>query len=183
MRLFCKDHTYQHPWQNVTTAFWRKYPNKFSDHIKAVDTVKRDFDTTTGQLTTTRLVSCESSLPSWMTSLGISSKAFAIERTTVHPQEKKMVVQSQNLTGSSIMVVQETCTYTQHADNKDWTNYRQEAQISAFMPIVRQQLENYTLANFSMRSNQGLEVMENLCQQITQQGISSFTSLYRTHHS
>lgn len=170
MRLFARDHTYKHPWGNVTLAFWRKYPNKFSEHVKAVDTFARSYDARTGDYTAHRLVAAESALPSWVMAMGIDARAYALEQTTVNARTQKMVVRSQNLTGSSVIVVEEKCTYTPHAENAEWTQYHQEAHIRAFLPVVAGRLENYTFSSIAAKSAEGLQVIEQLCQNMVQGG-------------
>ncbi len=154
-------------------AFWRKYPNRFADHVKEVDTFKRDFDPVTGDLTTYRLIACESALPSWMSALGISSLAYALEQTVVNAKNKTMVIRSRNISGSSMMVVEEKCTYTQDPENAAWTQYNQSANITSFLPIVRSKMENYTFASMTNRSKQGLAVMEELCHVLATKGLSA----------
>ncbi len=36
-----REHTYTHPWERVTLAFWRKYPNPLSPHVKEIDILNR----------------------------------------------------------------------------------------------------------------------------------------------
>ena len=151
-------------------AFWRKYPNKFSEHIKAVDTYGRHYNPETGDLTVHRIVAADNALPSWVISMGVDPRAYGIEQTVVNARNKTMVVRSQNLTGSSLLVVEEKCTYKPHADNTNWTQYHQEAHIKAFMPMVSGRLENYTFSSIAAKSNEGLEVIEQLCQSMRRSG-------------
>lgn len=171
MRPFSNEHTYRYNWGNVVLAFWRKYPNKFSEHVKEVDTFSRKFDPVSGDLTTYRMISCESSLPGWMASLGISSHAYALEETVVNAKNKTMVVRSRNLTGASMMVVEEKCSYVEDPVNKSFTKYTQEANIKAFLPLLHWKLENYTLSSMASKSKQGLTVMEELCHTLATKGL------------
>eukprot|EP00998_Keelungia_sp_KM082_P005665 NODE_1971_length_1170_cov_8.035475_g1954_i0.p2 GENE.NODE_1971_length_1170_cov_8.035475_g1954_i0~~NODE_1971_length_1170_cov_8.035475_g1954_i0.p2 ORF type:complete len:182 (-),score=59.80 NODE_1971_length_1170_cov_8.035475_g1954_i0:498-1043(-) len=177
VKLFSHEHSYKHSWGNVTLAWWRKYPNKYSAHVKEVDCYRRELDASSGTFTAWRLLACEQSLPSWVVALGISPNAYALEKTEVNAKDKTMVVRSRNITGSSLMVVEETCTYTEDEENKEWTHYKQEAKISAFMPFVYHKLEKYTVDSFAQKSQQGLQVIEGICEDIVQNGLKAFESL------
>jgi hypothetical protein len=180
MKLFAAEHVYRHNWGTVTTAFWRKYPNQYSEHVKEVDCFKRELDEKTGDMTSSRLIACETALPNWVTALGLRPFAYAYEETVCNAREQRMEVRSRNLTGSSCMVVEEVCTYERHPSNPNWTLYKQEARISAFMPFVTSRLENYSFASMAAKSRQGVEVMEQLCSRLSAHGVQgSFTQLFK----
>lgn len=44
VKLFNKEHTFQHPFHCVTSAFFRKYPNPLSPQLKIIDTFDRRID-------------------------------------------------------------------------------------------------------------------------------------------
>jgi hypothetical protein len=102
---------------------------------------------------------------------------FAAETTIVDPITKQMVIKSRNITGSYMLVVEETCVYSQHPDNKEWTSYKQEAKISAFLPFLRSKLENHSIASFNEKSQLGLQAVERLSQMINIEGSQAIHSL------
>lgn len=178
MVLFSKDHTYKHDWGAVTLAFWRKYPNRHAKHVKAVDTYASSLCPRTGDMVTRRVIICHNYLPSWIVALGVSPVQYAVEQTVTNARNKTMVVRSRNVSGASVMVVEETCSYSAHPDRKDWTRYHQEAHIRAFLPFVYGRLERYSFDNFHKNSSKGLEIIEDLCekfarQRVVQDGLSS----------
>lgn len=83
---------------------------------------------------TNRIMSCESAIPSWLRSSGLPSSCFVAETSVVDPAKKEMVVKSSNISGSSVLVIEETCTYKQDKVNVHATHYQQEAKITAFLP-------------------------------------------------
>lgn len=173
VKLFQTEHTFHHPFDRVTSAFWRKYPNEAAAHVKAIDITDRRIDAQ-GRLITNRITSCESALPSWLRAAGLPSQCFVAESSIVDPVNKTMVVKSSNLSGASLMVVEETCTYQQspllpHSA----THYKQEAKITAFLPFVAAKFENYSVANLQSKSKEGMAVVEKLCQRIQQEGVLS----------
>ncbi len=74
----------RHPWGTVTLAFWRKYPNKFSEHVKAIDTFERSFDPATGTLTTYRLITAETALPAWLAAVRASREPADAAKAGAH---------------------------------------------------------------------------------------------------
>jgi len=166
VKLFSVEHEFQHPFERVTSAFWRKYPNEASAHVKAIDITDRRIDAQ-GRLITNRIMSCESAIPSWLRAAGLPSRCFVAESSVVDPVSRSMVVKSSNLSGASLMVVEETCTYSQsQTAPASATHYKQEARITAFLPFVSGKFESYSVANLQSKSAEGMAVVEKLCQRI-----------------
>lgn len=183
VKLFTAQYTFQHDFATVTNAFWRKYPNPLSPHVKEVECLDREI-TPEGHLVTRRLLACEQSVPSWMRALCDSPLGYIAETTTVDATEQKMIIRSRNLTGASVMIVDETCTYERHPSNPSWTTYEQKAEITAFMPIISSKFENYSFSNMRDKSKFGAAAIESLCQKIAEGGWqSTFTNLISSNES
>jgi hypothetical protein len=91
-----------------------------------------------------------------------------------------MIVKSRNLTGSSLMVMEETCVYSASATNPLHTDYRQHARITALLPVFASKFESFTLSNVSKKSQEGLRTIELLCQRLQQreaEGVDPMNSL------
>jgi len=189
VQLFNQEHTFAHPFSRVTSAFWRKYPNEKAPHVKAIDCLERQIvhlpaannnnqssNATQACLVTSRIISCESAVPGWLNSLGVSSHAYALESTVVNPVTQEMIVKSRNLTGSSLMVMEETCSYHVDADNPQHTRYSQQAKITAFLPMFSGKFETFTVQNVQRKSKEGLDTIEQLCMRIKHEGISALLS-------
>jgi len=166
LKPFSTDHTFLHPFDRVTAAFWRKYPNEAAAHVKAIDVVDRRLDSQ-GRLITNRIMACESALPKWMQKAGLPQTCYVAETSIVDPSRKEMIVKSSNLSGSSVMTVEETCTYSQCPQQPQRaTHYKQEARITAFLPLVASRFESYSVQSLSSKSKEGMAVVERLCQKI-----------------
>jgi hypothetical protein len=167
VQFFSNQHTYKHPWDRVTSAFWLKYPNPHYPHVMEVDCFHRHIDSDTGALVSRRLISASSHVPSWMQMLSVPDRVIVVEESRVDPQTQSLELKSRNLTGSQVLTVEETCTYSRHPDNPDWTLYKQQAKITSFAPMFQKRLEQHCLSNMSAQAQKGLNVMEGLCDQIT----------------
>jgi hypothetical protein len=71
------------------------------------------------------------------------------------------------------MVVEETCVYQPSNDGYNHTRYRQEALITAFMPIFKTKFEAFTHSNLHAKSGEGVATIEALCQRIQTNGVSA----------
>lgn len=173
VKVFETEHTFLHPFERVTSAFWRKYPNDAASHVKAIDITDRRIDAQ-GRLITNRIMSCESALPAWVCAAGLPQACFVAETSIVDPVAKRMIVKSSNLSGSSLMVVEETCTYSQcPIAPLAATHYKQEARITAFLPFLAGRFESYSVASLQSKSKEGMAVVEKLCQRIQTHGALS----------
>lgn len=166
MGIFTNDHTFKYDWPTVVTAFWQKYPNPKADHVTAIDTFRRYIDTD-GSMVSHRVVATETVLPDYLSSLGVPTVAFALEQTRCNPETKTLTVRSRNITGSSMMSVEEQCTYDEHPNNSQWTRYRQTAFFEAHVPFFKTKVENFAMSSFASRSRQGIEIMETICEALT----------------
>ena len=171
--IYSNSHVFQHPFDNVTSAFWRKYPNDQASHVKSIDCYSRKIDSS-GRLIVHRLLRCESPVPSWMATLGVSNAAYAAETAVIDPHTKEMCIKSRNITGASMMVVEETCTYTENESNKQYTSFTQQARIKAFLPFFSKRAEQFTHTSMCEKAPLGLQVIESLCEKIKSRGILQF---------
>eukprot|EP00039_Didymoeca_costata_P002734 m.62179 g.62179 ORF g.62179 m.62179 type:complete len:76 (-) comp11492_c0_seq3:185-412(-) len=58
------EYLFNETFENVTLAFWNKYPNPISSHVLSVDTISREVDDN-GRLCTTRLLIKVGKKPQW----------------------------------------------------------------------------------------------------------------------
>jgi hypothetical protein len=173
MKLFENSCTLAYPWDIATLAFWRKYPDPRVMHVKEVDTLHRSINPATGELTTYRLIACETALPGWVAALAGTNRAYTLEQSISNPRTKTMVVRSRNLTGASMLLINETCIYQQDPKNPTCTQYRQIAEIKANMLGVRSALESFCHSDMVKKSQTGIKVVEELCQKLTKDGVQS----------
>ena len=66
---------YSHPWETVTQAVWRKYPNPFKPEVEATDVIDRRIGEN-GNLYTKRLISTRWGLPGWAKKVNIEFYLF-----------------------------------------------------------------------------------------------------------
>jgi hypothetical protein len=64
----------------------------------------------------------------------------------------EQVINSRNTTGTSLLTVEETCTYSPHPTNAGWTRYTQDARIQSAVPLLNRKFESYSVENMESKS-------------------------------
>lgn len=156
MKLFETSHEYPHDWAAVTLAFWRKYPNPCTGHVKHVDILDRRVDPDTGILHTERLICCVQNVPTLIRKLfGASEETYAYEISEVDPKGKVLEARTVNLTFSNLIRVEERLSYS--LANTSNTVFRQAAKISAFGSLSRfaNYIEDFSVNRFRENAARG----------------------------
>lgn len=159
MKIWTSEHTFQHPWETVTQAAWRKYPNPMNPAVEAIDIVDRKV--CNGILKTHRLISSKWGLPSWAsTLLGSNNTCYASEHSEVNPQKKVMTLLTKNITFCNEVSVVEKLTYTPHPVKDDCTLLKQEAVVTIKNVPLSNYIEEYLTRTISSNANKGRQAME-----------------------
>jgi len=153
-------HTFKHGWNEISFANWRKYPNPARPDIVSVDLLRRDFDPNTGILSTTRLVIMKPSIPAWLAKMTGSDHWYFVEEATIDPRNNKMELSAKNISFSQVIEMHEKCTYTPHAENKEWTQFHQSARVTAFTFGISKMVEEFCVHTFTQNASKGRDLME-----------------------
>lgn len=123
--------TFHHSWQLLATAFWKRYPNKYSKHVLSEDILDRRINHS-GQLVTKRIFVKTNSCPKWIERLITTKNIQILEESIVDPIKKTLTTITRNLGQTNLMSVEETCVYKPHPDNtKDWTLVERKANFDS----------------------------------------------------
>ncbi|KAL1935469.1 hypothetical protein VTP01DRAFT_4609 [Rhizomucor pusillus] len=172
---------YEHPWQNVTYAFWLRYPNPFASHVLAVDVLDRHVDER-GVLHTTRLVLKKGKTPKWFPEHLIkNSQAFIIEESEVDPKSMTMVTRTKNLNHVRVMQIVETQIFKQHAENPEWTSCKSEACIvSRFGWGMAGKIELFGQSTFAKNASKARKGMRHILQMIREKQVGDRMPFFHT---
>lgn len=164
MRWFSKEYVYHHDWETVTSAFWVKYPNTDQPHVTQIETCKTEVDKDRGQLRMSRLISLEYSMPGWARKVfGKPLTGLATEEAICDLPSKTLTLHGRNLTFSNIFKVEETCQYSPHPDDPNWTLYTQKSSYSIFgFPGLSNMLEKAAVSSASEKAQVGLSAMQKI---------------------
>ncbi|GAB6021539.1 hypothetical protein CHUAL_004140 [Chamberlinius hualienensis] len=159
MKIWSNEHIFNHPWETVTQAAWRKYPNPMNPAVVGIDVMDRKVED--GILHTHRLICTKFGLPAWTNKfLGKDRTCYVSEYSEVDPITKTMTLQSRNLSLCNYLSVDEKLTYSQHPTNKNCTLLKQEAVVSIRGIPLTNYLEDKMTSTISANANKGRLAME-----------------------
>jgi len=162
MKLWTSEHIIDHPWDTVTHAALRKYPNPISTMVKSVDVSERKVDNN-GVLRSSRVLATEWSIPTWATSLiGLQNPSFAYEYSEVNPKEKTMLLKSVNRNCTNFVSIDETLLYKPHPEDPQKTLLEQSSVITVRgIPLVNY-FEGMLASMINTHAKKGREAMEHV---------------------
>ena len=166
MKIWESQHTFSHPWETVTKALWRKYPNPLNPHVIGVDVVDRRV-TPEGHLFSERLMTTEWGLANWVKKLiGFDEHAYAHEISTVDPENKTLSINSRNMTFESKVNVEERITYSPHPEDPEKTLMTQQAIVTVQGVPPTSYMEQLMTTSIAGNASNGRDALENVIQRV-----------------
>lgn len=154
MKIWTSEHIFNHPWETVAQAAWRKYPNPINTAVIGTDVVERTV--IDGVLHTHRLVSSRWYFPKWAQRIiGNAKVCYASERSTVNPTEREMTLKTVNVTFGHFLSVDETLLYTPHPTDPSKTLLKQQATVSVEGVPLNRYMEDILTKNISFNASKG----------------------------
>ncbi|XP_066588295.1 protein slowmo [Prorops nasuta] len=159
MKIWTSEHTFNHPWEKVAQAAWRKYPNPITPAVIGTDVIDRKV--INGVLHTHRLVSSQYSFPKWTQAIiGKANVCYASERSEVDPNNREMVLKTRNLTFCNYIAVDETVRYQPDPNDSSKTLLTQEAVVTVQGVPLTNYMEDLLTSKISFNANKGRQAME-----------------------
>ncbi|KAK9702120.1 Phospholipid metabolism protein [Basidiobolus ranarum] len=138
MKFYETSHTFGHSWAQVSSGWWRKYPNENAPHILHVDIIGVKINPETGVLCTERLVAAKQSTPTIMRKLlGGDQISYAHEIIEVDPKTMTFTVTTKNITYSNLLAIEEKVVYRPELSDPSKTSFVQTAQFNALGALSR----------------------------------------------
>ncbi|XP_067933826.1 PRELI domain containing protein 3B-like isoform X2 [Watersipora subatra] len=160
MKLYSSEYTFEHSWETVAKAVWRKYPNPWNTNLIAIDVLNRHIDSQ-GRLESHRLLTTQFAIPSFVhTILGGNPTGYVSEVSIVDPKKKTVELNATNLILSDYLTVDERLVYSQHPANKDHTLLKQEAYITVRGVPLSGYLEGVIENQVECNAGKGRKAME-----------------------
>jgi hypothetical protein len=160
MKIWNSEHVFEHPWETVVHAAWRKYPNPINPAVKSMDVTSREISND-GTLRTTRILSTEFNIPGWVTRLiGVRNPSYVYEYSEVSSSDKTMTLKSVNMNGTNFVSIDETLTYKPHPEDQTKTLLEQSAAVSVRgVPLIAY-CESLMTSSISANAQKGRQAME-----------------------
>lgn len=175
MKFWNSDYIFDHPWEKVAQAAWRKYPNPMNPSVTAIDVLDRKVEQ--GVLHTHRLISSRWGMPSWVsTIIGSPNVMYANEKSEVDIKNKTMVLRTRNITFCKYIAVDETLWYQACPNSPDQkTRLRQEAVVMVEGVPLSSYMETLLTNTISSNAKKGRQAMEWVLKKINEE-INEFSS-------
>lgn len=159
MKIWTSEHTFNHPWETVAQAAWRKYPNPMNPAVIGTDVLDRRV--VDGVLHTHRLVSSKWGFPRWaQTILGNPSVCYASELSEVDPGTRQMTLKTRNLSFCRYIAVDEKLSYSPHPQDPSKTLLKQEAVVTVQGVPLHSYVEDLLANKISLNAGKGRQAIE-----------------------
>ncbi|XP_022345690.2 PRELI domain containing protein 3A-like isoform X2 [Crassostrea virginica] len=173
MSSWSSEHIFEHPWEDVVRAAFRKYPNPCNPAVKGVDVVDRRV-CPKGTIQSHRLLSTEFPLPDVAARIiGTPDRNFISEHSTLNPTHKLFKLESRNLTLGHLVTVHEHLEYYPHPEDRSKTCLRQKSTVRVNVPFLSGYLEKLLIENFEKNAQKGRNGIEWVMNQIKEEDTSS----------
>eukprot|EP00794_Sanderia_malayensis_P003636 gene3636-4152_t len=171
MKLWSSQHLFDHTWERVTQALWRKYPNKLNPNVVVVDVIDRRV-VEDGTLQTVRILGTTWSFPTFITAmLGIPDLCYAVEYSVVDPVTKTMTLNTVNYTFGSLMEVEESIKYSENQEVTSSTMMTHDALIKVTGISFKDYCEGLIANGFDVNAKKGRQAIEQVIAKISLEGI------------
>nr|XP_034336216.1 PRELI domain containing protein 3B isoform X4 [Crassostrea gigas] len=144
MSSWSSEHIFEHPWEDVVRAAYRKYPNPCNPAVKGVDVVNRSV-CPQGTIQSHRLLSTEFPLPE-----------VAARLTLGH-----------------LVTVHERMEYFPHPQDRSKTCLKQQSTVKVNVPFLSGYLERLLIENFEKNAMKGRNGMEWVMDRIKEEDSSN----------
>ncbi|CAJ0594221.1 unnamed protein product [Cylicocyclus nassatus] len=159
MKIWTSEHVFEHDWETVVNAAWRKYPNPMNQGVTGMDVLRQTLQA--GKILSERLIQSRFQIPSWATKLtGFSGTQYSHEYTVIDPQERTMSLTTRNLNCSSFLRVDEKLTYTPLPEDPSKTILKQEAIVTITLPAFVDYCEKAFIGVYSTNATKGRKGVE-----------------------
>ncbi|XP_063441425.1 PRELI domain containing protein 3B-like isoform X2 [Mytilus trossulus] len=160
MKIWTSEHTFEHSWDTIVQAAWKKYPNPLNPAVIGTDVLDRKVDNK-GVLKTHRLMTTQWGLPNWAKKMvGISDDCYVIEKSDVDLKTNTMSIKSRNLTWCNLVTIDEKLVYATHPEDSSKTHLKQEAVVNIKGVPLSSYLENMITQNINNNAQKGREGLE-----------------------
>ncbi|OXA56948.1 protein preli-like [Folsomia candida] len=143
--------TFAYSWEQIVTAFWKRYPNPFSTHVLSEDTLNREI-IQGNTLFTRRILTKTNRVPKWGERFVKSTTVAIVEESYVDRKTKILTTYTRNIGLNRIMSVTEKVIYTPDPSNPGHTVANRMAWIDSQMYGFRRAIEAFGLERFRTNS-------------------------------
>ncbi|KAM9312772.1 PRELI domain-containing protein 1, mitochondrial [Gastrophryne carolinensis] len=149
-------------WDQVMSAFWQRYPNPYSKHVLTEDILYREV-TSDHKLLTRRLLTKTNRLPRWAERFfpaNVAHAVYILEDSIIDLQKKTLTTFTWNINHSTVMSVEERCTYCENPERSSLTQIKREAWVSSRVFGFSRAIQEFGLARFKSNVTKAMKGFE-----------------------
>uniref|UniRef100_A0A669BHQ6 SEC14 like lipid binding 1 n=1 Tax=Oreochromis niloticus TaxID=8128 RepID=A0A669BHQ6_ORENI len=176
---------YKHPFELVMTAYERRFPTcHLIPMFVASDIVNEETSEDGSTQKIERRCALDVDAPRLLKRIAGVDYVYFIQKNTLNRKERTLHIESHNETFSNRVVVHETCCYSVHPENEDWTCFEQTASldIKSFFGF-ESTVEKIAMKQYASSIKKGKEIIEYYLKELDDEGITHMPRWSPSSHS
>ncbi|XP_069381215.1 SEC14-like protein 1 [Paralichthys olivaceus] len=165
---------YKHPFELIMAAYVRRFPKcplipVFVDSKVVSETQSEDGS----MLVTERRCTIDIDAPRLLKRIAGVDYLYFIQKNTLNRRDRTLHIEVTNETFSSRVLVHESCKYTVHPENEDWTCFEQTASldIKSFFGF-ESSAEKIAMKQYAASIKKGKEIVEYYLRELEEEGVT-----------
>ncbi|KAJ0033407.1 hypothetical protein NQD34_000514 [Periophthalmus magnuspinnatus] len=165
---------YKYPFELVMAAYERRFPTcHLIPMFVASDVVSEETSEDDSTHKIERRCALDVDAPRLLKRIAGVDYVYFIQRNTLNRKERTLHIESHNETFSNRVIIHETCCYSVHPENEDWTCFEQTASldIKSFFGF-ESTVEKIAMKQYAGSIKKGKEIIEFYLKELEDEGIT-----------
>uniref|UniRef100_A0A8C5D0K8 SEC14-like protein 1 n=1 Tax=Gouania willdenowi TaxID=441366 RepID=A0A8C5D0K8_GOUWI len=165
---------YKHPFELVMAAYERRFPTcHLIPMFVASDVVNEETSEDGSTIRVERRCALDVDAPRLLKRIAGVDYVYFIQKNTLNRKERTLHIESHNETFSNRVIIHETCCYSVHPENEDWTCFEQSASldIKSFFGF-ESTVEKIAMKQYASSIKKGKEIIEFYLRELEDDGIT-----------
>lgn len=165
---------YKHPFELVMAAYERRFPTcHLIPMFVASDVVDKETSEDGSTQRIERRCALDVDAPRLLKRIAGVDYVYFIQKNTLNRKERTLHIESHNETFSNRVIIHETCCYSVHPENEDWTCFEQTASldIKSFFGF-ESTVEKIAMKQYASSIKKGKEIIEFYLKELEDEGIT-----------
>uniref|UniRef100_A0A6A7FYP6 SEC14-like protein 5 n=2 Tax=Hirondellea gigas TaxID=1518452 RepID=A0A6A7FYP6_9CRUS len=166
---------YKHPFELIMMAYERRFPSCEMIPIMAGTDIVREEELEEGAIkVVSRRCRLHAEAPYLLKKIMGVEFIYFIQTNTLRRRERVLEIEAYNESFSARVIINETCKYSVHPENSDWTCFEQTAQldVKSFFGF-ESTVEKIAMKQYSLNISKGKEIISHYLEILEDEGITS----------
>uniref|UniRef100_A0A3P8WH06 PRELI/MSF1 domain-containing protein n=1 Tax=Cynoglossus semilaevis TaxID=244447 RepID=A0A3P8WH06_CYNSE len=165
---------YKHPFELVMAAYERRFPTCHLIPMFVASDVMVEESSEDGAVhRVERRCALDVDAPRLLKRIAGVDYVYFIQKNTLNRKERTLHIESHNETFANRVIIHETCCYSVHPENEEWTCFEQTASldIKSFFGF-ESTVEKIAMKQYASSINKGKEIIEYYLRELQDEGIT-----------